>query len=271
MKITVITINRNNAAGLEKTMQSVFSQICPGFEYVVVDGASTDNSVRVIERYADMFGDRMKWISEPDGGIYNAMNKGIGMSSGTYLQFLNSGDCLVSEDVLSNLSSILRGNEQASILYGNLLKAMPNGKVIHDKSFSGKEMTFLDFYNGTLNHSSAFIRRDLFSKYGLYDESLKIVSDWKWFLQAIVFGGEKPIYADVDITLFDMTGISETNTGLTQSERKKVLNESVCPAILSDYREWSQAIRQMKRIQRHPWASKLIRFMDRVIFKLEKI
>ena len=270
MILTIITINRNNVIGLEKTMQSVLSQSRKDFEYVVVDGASTDGSVEVIQRLAGDFGDRLKWISEPDKGIYNAMNKGIRMASGDYLEFLNSGDCLVSDDVLEKVFDALSSKGYPSILYGNMLKNMQDGKIIQDKSFAGRAISFLDFYNGSLNHPSAFIQRILFEKYGFYDESLKVVSDWKWFLQAVVFGGEKPVYTDLDVSLFDMSGISETNRLLTQRERQEVLDEYVCPAILADYREWAPAIRKMKRIRRHPWAYKIVSYIERFLFKIER-
>lgn len=270
MRLTVITINYNNAVGLEKTMNSVVSQSCSDFEYVVVDGASTDGSVEVIRRYASAFRGPIKWISEPDKGIYNAMNKGIKMASGDYLEFLNSGDCFVSENVIGKIYNAMEERGCPSILYGNMLKSMLDGSVIRDKSFAGQEITFLGFYIGTLNHSSSIIRKDLFDKYGLYDESLRIVSDWKWFLKAIVFGGEKPVYSDFDISLFDMGGISETNIKLTQSERRQVLEECVPSSFLTDYKQWSSAIQQMKRIQRHPWAAKTVRLIERFLFKLEK-
>ena len=257
MILSIITINRNNAAGLEKTMQSVLSQTRTDYEYVVVDGASTDGSVAVIERLAPAFGDRLKWISEPDKGIYNAMNKGIRMATGEYIQILNSGDSLVSPDVTDKM-------------YGNMLKDFPDGHVHRDKGFAGEDITLLGTYIGTLNHSPAYIRRSLFDKYGPYDESLKIVSDWKWYLQAIVFGEEKPVYADIDVTLFDMTGISETNTALTKAEREQVLKELVRPTVLADYDAWVPSIRQMRRIKRHPWAYKLVWFLERVLFKIEK-
>lgn len=270
MILSIITINRNNATGLEKTMRSVLSQSKTDFEYVVVDGASTDNSVEVIQRLAGEFGNRLKWISEPDKGIYNAMNKGIRMASGDYLEFLNSGDSLVEDNVLEKVCVALEQKRYPPILYGNMLKDIPRGKVIRDRSFFGKDITFLGFYIGTLNHSSSFIRRDLFNKYGFYDESLKIVSDWKWFMQSIVFGGERPCYADMDVSLFDMTGISETNKVLIAEERNYVLDQFLPTAILADYKKWTPSIRQMIRIERHPWAKKLIWFIERCLFKLEK-
>ena len=271
MLLTIITINRNNAAGLEKTMQSVFSQTCTDFEYVVVDGASTDASVDVIKRLAPAFGDRLKWVSEPDKGIYNAMNKGIGMATGEYVEILNSGDSLAAPDVVEKMYAAVEKEGHPSILYGNMLKDFPDGHIKQDKGFAGADITFLDMFIGTLNHSPAYIRRSLFNKYGFYDESLKIDSDWKWYLQAIVFGEEKPVYADIDVTLFDMTGISETNIALTKAEREQVLRELVRPTILADYQEWTGDIRRMRRLRNHPWAYKLVGFLERCLFKWEKI
>ena len=268
--LTIITINRNNATGLEKTMESVLKQTCRDFEYVVVDGASTDDSVVVIRRYAEQFGERIKWVSEPDKGIYNAMNKGIRMATGEYVEFLNSGDRLASEDVVSKMSAAIEEKGNPSILYGNMLKDMPDRKILKDKCFAGKDVSFLGFYTGTLNHSSTYIRRELFDKYGYYDESLRIVSDWKWFLQAVVLGEEKPVYVDWDVTLFDMNGISETDKESSKAERRKVLEELIPNAILSDYDKWAFPIDQMKRLKRHPWAYKLVWFLERCLFKLEK-
>ena len=271
MILSIITINRNNAHGLKKTMQSVLSQTDKDFQYIVVDGASTEGSIEVIQKYAESFGDMLTWISEPDNGIYNAMNKGIRMASGTYVQFLNSGDCLASDGVTARMLEELKSNDYPSILYGNMLKDMPNGKIMRDKCFAGQEISFLGFYTGTLNHSPAYIRKDLFEKYGFYDENLRIVSDWKWYLQAIILGKEKPVYTDIDVTLFDMHGISETNKELDKAERKKVLGELIPHTILSDYDSWAFPISQMKRIKRHPWAYKLVWFLERCLFKLERL
>ena len=268
--LSIITINRNNSVGLEKTLRSVWNQTRKDFECVVVDGASTDGSVEIIKHYSTLFQDRMRWVSEPDKGIYNAMNKAIRMASGDYLQFVNSGDILASDDVTERMYIALENNHRPTILYGNMLKDMPRGIIVRDKCFAGQEMTMLGFYVGTLNHSPAYIRRSLFEKYGPYDETLKIVSDWKWYLKAIVFGEEKPVYADIDVTLFDMTGISETNKGLDKAERRQVLKEMVPNTILSDYDQWSFPIDQMKRLKRHPWAYKLVWFLERCLFKWER-
>lgn len=269
MKLSIITINRNNAIGLEKTMRSVVSQTFKDLEYIVVDGASTDDSVDVIKNLESEF-NHLKWVSEPDSGVYNAMNKGIRMASGEYIQILNSADCLAAPDVTGRMLAALEKAGNPSIFYGNMVKCFPDGNSMVDKSFAGREITMLGMYTGTLNHDPAYIRRDLFKKYGYYDESLKIVADWKWYLQAIILGGEKPQYTDVDVTLFDMMGISETNKELDKAERKQVLEQLFPDAVLSDYEKYAFPIEQIKRLKRHPWAYKLVWFLERCLFKVEK-
>lgn len=272
MKLSIITINRNNASGLEKTMLSVASQTFKEFEYIVVDGASTDNSVEVIKQLALQFGERLKWISEPDKGIYNAMNKGIRMASGEYIQILNSADCLASNDVVERMLAELERHNNPSILYGNMIKCFPDGHRFTDKCFAGQEITMLGMYTGTLNHSPAYIQRDLFERYGYYDENLKIVSDWRWYLQAIILGDEKPQYADLDVVLFDMTGISENveSKEKIKHERKSVLDELVPQSFLTDYELYANDINMMQRIHRNRWAYKLVWFIERCLFKMEK-
>lgn len=270
MILTIITINRNNAAGLERTMQSVATQTRTDFEYVVVDGASTDGSQGVIQKLAPTFSDRIQWISEPDAGIYSAMNKGIRMATGDYVQFLNSGDCLASKDVVERMYCALEQNGYPNILYGNMLKAMPDGRTRRDRCFAGKPITLKGFIRGSLNHSPAYIKKSLFEKYGLYDESLKIVSDWKWYLQSIVLGGETLVYADIDVTRFDMTGISETNAELRESERRKELLELIPIGILKDYDVWLADVERMEQLKRHPWAYKATCILERCLFKLDK-
>lgn len=276
MLLSIVTINRNNANGLRETLRSVASQTGGEIEHVIVDGASTDDSVEVIKEYVREVETRktrvstILWKSEPDSGIYNAMNKGIAMAHGDYIQILNSGDRLASDEVTKRMIDRLSEEELPSILYGNMVKVFSDGHTLRDRCFAGQDITFLGFYTGTLNHSPAYIKRSLFDRYGKYDESYKIVSDWTWYMEAIVFGDETPVYADIDVTLFDMTGISETNTELTRRERRDYLEKRIHPSILKDYDEWSFAILQVRRLKRHPWAYRLVWILERVLFKWEK-
>jgi glycosyltransferase involved in cell wall biosynthesis len=292
IRLSIITINYNNASGLQKTMESVSAQTSKEFEYIVIDGGSFDKSIDIIKKFESSKVQKYSWISENDNGIYQAMNKGIKMAKGDYLQFLNSGDILASSDVtekmLNNLENqIPKTNSQESktensknqsecsnqnvieILYGNMLKPY-KGKIIRDKGFAGRMPTMIDFYTGTLNHSSAYIKRSLFETYGLYDETLKIVSDWKWYLQVIALGGVTPVYVDIDVSVFDMNGISNVNSELDKAERRKVLEELVSSSVLTDYDNYAFLINQIKRINRYWLTRKGFWLIERILFKWEK-
>ncbi len=273
MKLSIITINYNDAIGLQKTLNSTISQSCMDFEHVIVDGASPDNSVEVIENYAaeaSINGIKVTWVSEKDKGIYNAMNKGIKMASGEYIQILNSGDCLAADSVVGDMYSALKDKKYPEILYGNMTKVDASGKVIGKSTET--PYSFHNYFVSTLNHDCAYIKRSLFDddQYGLYDENLKIVSDWKWYTEAIGLGRVKPVYVNIDVTIFDAEGISETNLKLRNEERAKVLKEITPPAVWVDYDRHSFHIDQMNRLHRYPLFYKLVWFIERCLFKWEK-
>jgi glycosyltransferase involved in cell wall biosynthesis len=310
MKLSIITINYNNAEGLRKTLASVASQTYPNIEHIIVDGASTDGSVDVIREYVKASpqpspegkGRHIIWSSEPDNGIYDAMNRGIRKATGEYVQILNSGDLLAALDVTARMmnalieaspksspegkdlhdadnSSLLLGRAGVgffpAIFYGNMLKSYDGKTIINRDTCGGKMYTpesFLYFYKGTLNHDCAYIRRDLFEKYGLYNEDMKICSDWEWYVRAIVLGGEKPIYTNIDVTIFDMNGVSEShgkNAELIKKERREYLESILPPAVLHDYEQFTFPLLQYQRLKKyHLWG--LVHFMERVLFKLEK-
>lgn len=261
-QLSIITINYNNAEGLKKTIESVLAQSAKNFEYIVVDGASSDGSKAIIEQYQDKIS---YWISEKDLGIYNAMNKGILAAKGEFCQFLNSGDYLADENVTQKMLSQC---DDSSVIYGNMIKKWPSGKIFKNTSIDTK--SFYNFYLGSLNHSPAYIRKSLFEKYGLYDENLKIVSDWKFFLKAIALENESVKYVDLDMTIFDMTGISNTNSNLDKSERKMFLEEQIPASILYDYDKYWRDIDMMKRIKRNRFVYKIVWFLERVLFKIEQ-
>ena len=207
------------------------------------------------------------WISEPDCGVFHAMNKGIQVAKGEYCQFLNSGDVLAGPDVIDRM---LKDLPDVPIVIGNMIKKLPDGRFIEDKGSGFKEPTLFTFYTGTLNHSPAFIKRSLFEIYGYYDENLKIVSDWKWYLQVVGLKKEQVYYRDIDVTVFDMTGISNAQPKLEKAERRKVLEELIPATILADYDRYGEGILQMERLKKYRITHFLVWFIERVLFKLEK-
>nr|WP_315234326.1 glycosyltransferase family 2 protein [uncultured Flavobacterium sp.] len=224
-KLSIITINYNNLAGLQRTVESVINQTWKEFEYIVIDGGSTDGSLAFIESQSDNI---HYWVSEPDKGIYNAMNKGIAKASGEYLLFLNSGDDLNDLKVLEENHFHLL---EKDIIYFDI-------NVIGDGIFFVKKcpaiMTFSYLYHETLPHQSTFIRKELFKKIGYYDEDIKIVSDWKFFIIALIKHNATYKHVDAVISTFYLDGISFFED--YSNDRRQVLNEYFSEYV-SDYDE----------------------------------
>ena len=205
MKLSIITINYNNADGLRKTMESVFAQTYKEFEYIVVGGASTDGSVDVIRASAlQAEGLTFTWISEKDSGIYNAMNKGLKMSHGEYTLMLNSWDYLVDEHVIERIMPELDGTD---IVQGNNIEERANG-VYRNRGYGKSDIDFFDVMKGQFLHQSSFCRRELFDKFGYFDESYRIAADTKFFMICLGRNDATFKYVDIDVTNYDLTGIS---------------------------------------------------------------
>lgn len=178
--VSVVTISYNNKVGLEQTIPSVAIQTYPNIEYIIVDGGSSDGSVDVIKKYANKVS---YWVSEPDKGIYNAMNKALKKTTGDYLLFLNSGDYFCSADVLS---LIFKDEHHADLLIGRQKFISANGKVGISPKLHADEIDMEYFLSSTLPHQATFIKRSLLCERGGYDESYRICADWVFWIQAVV-------------------------------------------------------------------------------------
>lgn len=275
MKLSIVTINYNNAEGLQKTLASVATQTYKHVEHIIIDGGSTDNSVDVIKEYVRQVEsgkckvESVVWVSEKDKGIYNAINKGIQRATGDYIQILNSGDLLAANDVVERIMEKLKKNDFPELLYGNAVDVYEGKRLA--KHGPNIQYSLKTLYQSTYPHDSTFFKRELFSKerYGLYDENLKIVSDWKWYLLAIGLGKVKPVYVDIDVALFDVTGISSTHKDLDKKERRCVLEEVLPPTILTDLDDYVFPITQYQRLKKHHLWS-MVYLIERILFKLEK-
>ena len=264
-KLSIITINRNNAAGLRKTMESVFAQTYRDFEYIVVDGASTDESVDIIRASAlQAEGLDFKWISEPDTGIYNAMNKGIEIAEGRrvvnpfnrsersecenkvikdgYVLMLNSGDYFVDEQVVECIMPELDGTD---IIQGNLL-IQRNGTEIKDPGIGKSNISFVEVMGGNFSHQASFCKIDLFDKYGYFDESYRINGDTVFYAKCLGFGNASFRYVDINIAHFDTTGISADPDGKWGALRKE---EDERYAQMFSKRMWDLFYREEKKIK----------------------
>lgn len=181
MTLSIITINRNNKEGLRKTIQSVVSQTGNDFEYIIIDGASTDGSVDIIKEYAEHpeYGKKITyWVSEKDSGIYNAMNKGINLAKGKYLHMLNSGDWYES-DALNNIIPTLKEENLDALLCS--MNFWKNGNKIQS------EIRYKDkLLSGSMSHQGIIYEKEIHSIVGLYDEQYKFAADYDFCIKAFL-------------------------------------------------------------------------------------
>lgn len=255
MLLSIITINYNNLRGLEKTIQSVLNQTLKNFEFIIIDGGSTDGSKEYIQEKNEFVD---YWVSESDNGIYHAMNKGIEVAKGEYCLFLNSGDYLVDSEVLYQ---VINNKIDADIIYGNLLKGNDKDYFL-DKGISSSELTFLQLYNSTINHPASFIKTSLFRNFGLYKEHFKIVSDWEFFFRVIIFHNVQVKYIDVNISYFDLAGISSKQLDLIKKERYEVIRSYFPELLIKEidyYSSMKYDLNILEKIFKFPFLKKIFR------------
>lgn len=226
MKYSIITVNYNNANGLIDTINSVISQTYHDYEFIIIDGGSTDNSKSIIEENQSQIN---YWVSELDNGIFNAMNKGILASKGDYLIFMNSGDCFYNETVLEESLQYLKSD----FVIGGIKRKDDDSTMNYELS----DISMMTFYKGAIPHQAVFHKRLLFQN-SLYDETLKISSDWKFFFKKFIFDNATYNLMPVVVCSFDTTGISNTNTEWAAKERDQIISESLPPRIIKDYERY---------------------------------
>lgn len=208
--ITIVTINLNNKDGLKRTIESVVNQtFFDKVEYVIIDGGSTDGSKEVIEQYQDMLA---YWCSEPDGGIFPAMNKSIKHINGDYVLYLNSGDILNNNNVIERVY----GELDKDIVYGNEYK-VNNRRTL--ATFPDK-LTEAFFKTSALPHQSTFIRTELLKQRG-YSEQWKVLGDWSWLRERIMVDGVSYKHLKFPISDYDLNGFSTINQKLFFAERNE--------------------------------------------------
>ena len=217
--LSIITVNKNCLSGLRRTIDSVLEQTCKDYEFIVIDGASTDGSAELKERYPQID----QFLSEPDSGIYNAMNKGIGLAHGKYCLFLNSGDALANENVLSEaLKTLSSQPEPIDILSFRLM--LPG----NDSYFPRETVDFLHFLPGCIPHQATLIRRELFHLIGNYREDYRLISDFIFFFKALCLKKVRFQTADISFCNYEMNGVS-TNRELISQEVSRYLSEPEVP------------------------------------------
>jgi glycosyltransferase involved in cell wall biosynthesis len=263
-KISVVTINYNDRNGLNKTILSVLQQSTKNFEYIVIDGKSTDGSKNLLDDYKDQIS---YFVSENDNGIYHAMNKGIKAATGEFIIFMNSGDVFYDETILAKILLELQNGDE--IVYGDI---MIKSAVSENTSVQvhPEKLTFRYFYERTICQQACIIKKSLFEKIFCFNEEYKIVSDWEFLIVAIF---KKNIsYRKVHhvLAIFDSSGVSTTENmrKIATQEREKSL-EKYFPLYKDDYKKLtsysSKRSQQLLEIQESKFFRKLVSILFTVI------
>lgn len=246
MRFSVITINRNNGSGLKRTIESVLSQERSLFEFIVIDGASTDNSIEIASNYADEI-DCL--VSEPDKGIYNAMNKGISKAHGDYVIFMNSGDTFAANDILSQVAASL--TDDVDFIIGAMKNKSKSGKYFIERAAQITPYTLL--YRNYC-HQSTFSKTSVLRELNGYDESIRIAADSCLLINASVSHNKTFKTIGLCISEYDNTGISSQNIARIKQEKHSYF-KAISPNVYKDY----------------VWAHKWLRLLPSNILRVIKL
>jgi len=198
MKISVIIPTYNSENCISKCLQSIVSQTYADIEIVVIDGKSTDKTVAIVESFATEY-HYIKWVSAKDGGIYDAMNKGIKLGSGDYMYFIGSDDYLYSNTVFEQISKLMQGNA-FSLIYGNVL--MGKSGKIHAGKFQKMRL-----FRKNICHQGIFYHQDLFAQFGCFDTNYKLFADLDFNFK-VFFSSHTIVYTEIIVAYFSQEGIS---------------------------------------------------------------
>jgi glycosyltransferase involved in cell wall biosynthesis len=212
--ISIITVTLNAGLVLERTIQSVIGQSYPHIEYIIVDGNSTDCTLKIIKQYQSRI---TKWISEPDKGIYDAFNKGLKIASGDVIYFLNSDDYLYDKDVIADVAALFAENTGYRFVYGNVLFL---DEKVNYQYIRGKHFTCEDLKTGDMPpHMGIFVKKGLVEKVGLFDTQYKIAGDFDFITRCFKATAEQSYYFNRTIAVFNEGGIS------TNPEKQQLMNK----------------------------------------------
>lgn len=237
-KLSIITVNLNNKNGLAKTAKSIVEQTYTDYEWIIIDGGSTDGSAEVIKEYAAKTDKLVYWCSEKDGGIFQGMNKGIEKASGEYCWFLNSGDWVYRNTTLEEVFSF---DFDEGVVYGDLIWKDGDNEKYHiaKKKNIHKKSYWIKFWK-SLPHPSSFIKRDLINKIGGYRTELTIMADKTLFMDAIFSFGTVCRYIPVCFSVFMADGISNHPSSVEKIKRQTYLsNKLVFPKMYCFYNSYT--------------------------------
>ena len=238
MKVTVATVCYNSIDTIEDTIRSVISQTYDEVEYIIVDGASDDGTMAVVDRYKDVHG--IVTLSEPDKGLYDAMNKATGLATGDYILFMNSGDIFADENVIKDLSAVLE--EGHDLVFGNVIRKKPHGQIIEKYHGRHKIMSML-LQGRMMCHQSIFTRTDIMKQYG-FDLKYSITADYD-FIMRLMHDKRDLVYVYRTVTVVDnIEGISSSKDNVS------IMRQQDDDSLKANFPVWYMIVTPIKKIKR---------------------
>lgn len=219
MKISIITATYNSGATLRDTMESVLAQDYSDFEHIIIDGASKDNTLDIVKEFEPRYEGKLRWISEPDGGIYDAMNKGVLMAAGDVVGLLNSDDFYTSNDILSTISREIKDYDA---IYGDIHYVDPSNLAKPVRYYSSASFRRWQMLMGFMPaHPSFYCQKDIYTRYGLYDTDFRVSADFEQLLRLIYVHRILTNYVDKDFVTMRTGGASTSGV----SSHKRILRD----------------------------------------------
>lgn len=223
MKISIITVSFNSAKTIRDTIESVLSQAYPDIEYIVVDGNSKDDTVNIIREYEPRFNGRMRWVSEPDKGLYDAMNKGIRMATGDVVGIINSDDFFTDKEVIEKIANAFK-KEDIDAVYGDIHFVSPLNLKKRVRYYSSAVFRRALMRFGLIPaHPSFYLRRSCFEKYGYYSLDYDIAADFEFLLRLIFVKCIRIKYLPIDMVTMRTGGKSTSGWKVHRSIMKEHL------------------------------------------------
>ncbi|MBI5142773.1 MAG: glycosyltransferase [Nitrospirae bacterium] len=248
--VSIITPCFNAAGTIRDTIESVLGQTYPNIEYIVIDGGSSDGTVDIIREYEPRFRDRMRWVSEPDGGIYDAMNKGIRMARGEIIGTINADDWY-ERDAVERIVAVATGTTGSFIITGRVCICDLHGKKLYHQDacadVAGNVKRFMPVWQ-----AATFVSKAAYDKAGLFDTSFKISADYDFVFRAVLAGVEF-IVSDADVSNMRFGGVSAVGVGndnLRATEDNRVRRKNGLPYYAAFRLLVDLAMNRYRRIKR---------------------
>jgi len=238
-KISIITVVYNGEKFLEETIQSVLNQSYKNIEYIIIDGGSTDGTVEIIKKYEEKL---HYWVSEADNGIYDAMNKGIGLCNGELIGIINADDWYLPKSIEKVVEVYKESNTDEVLIHGILDVYDKNENYVHSRG--GRDIPIMRWMSTPFKHPTCFVSSKVYKKIGLFDTQYRLAADYDFMLRVIKYN-IKRVFVKESLTALRQVGVTSGSSGVSaQDEILDILRKNITPKVLANIFLWYRLVRK---------------------------